>query len=70
MSDYQLTSQAQSDLEAIVAYVTGEGSVEQAVRVLSKLQREFRLLARTPGIGHFREDLWIGGASFGESTPM
>jgi plasmid stabilization system protein ParE len=57
MSGYQLTPQAQSDIEAIIEYIAIEASEDRAIRVLMELRDEFRKLSETPGMGHFREDL-------------
>jgi antitoxin ParD1/3/4 len=57
MSDYQLTPQAQSDLEAILEYIASEASEDRAIQVLTELRDEFCKLSDAPGIGHFREDL-------------
>jgi antitoxin ParD1/3/4/toxin ParE1/3/4 len=57
MIGYQLTTEAQDDLEAIAEYIAVEGSVERAIRVLSNFRDAFRKLADMPGMGHFREDL-------------
>jgi toxin ParE1/3/4 len=57
MKGYELTTEAQYDLDAIAEYIAVEGSVERAIRVLSEFRDAFRKLADMPGMGHFREDL-------------
>lgn len=56
MSRFVLTPAAREDLLEIVDYIR-EDSPEAAQRVLRKLQDSMRRLARTPGMGHLREDL-------------
>jgi toxin ParE1/3/4 len=57
MRRYQLTTEAQEDLDNIAEYVASEASVERAITVLSDLREAFRKLAEMPGMGHYREDL-------------
>jgi toxin ParE1/3/4 len=57
MKRYELTPQAQRDLNAIAEYIAIEGSVERAIRVLKDLRSAFRKLSDMPGMGHYREDL-------------
>lgn len=54
---YELTTEAQADLEAIADYLSEEASVGRAMTVLREIRDEIRKLAEMPGIGHFREDL-------------
>ncbi len=57
MKRYQLTTQAQCDLEAITEHISLDSSVERAVGILQKLRDAFQNLCDMPGMGHFREDL-------------
>jgi plasmid stabilization system protein ParE len=57
MKGFQLTTEAQQDLDAIVDYIAERASVDRAAKVLVKIREAFRKLAGMPGIGHFREDL-------------
>ena len=57
MKGYELTTEAQYDLDAIAEYIAIEASVERAIRVLGEFRDAFRKLADMPGMGHFREDL-------------
>ncbi len=57
MKGYELTTEAQYDLDAIAEYIAIEASVERAIRVLAEFRDAFRKLADMPGMGHFREDL-------------
>jgi plasmid stabilization system protein ParE len=54
---FELTSEAQRDLDAIAEYIAVETSVDRAIRVLNELRDAFRMLGEMPGMGHFREDL-------------
>ncbi len=56
MSQYVLTREAESDLEAIEEYLSGQ-SREAASRVLAEVREAMRRLAKMPDIGHLREDL-------------
>ena len=56
MSGYVLGGGAEQDLDEIWEYIA-EDSVDAADRLLAKLFEAFEELARTPGIGHKREDL-------------
>jgi antitoxin ParD1/3/4/toxin ParE1/3/4 len=56
MRPFILTSQAERDLDQILDYLV-EDSVNAAGRVLDAIDKAFNKLAKTPGIGHFREDL-------------
>ena len=47
---------AEQDLIAIWDHITKD-NLDAANRVLQRLELAMRKLARTPGIGHFREDL-------------
>jgi plasmid stabilization system protein ParE len=57
MNSYQLTPQAQLDLDEIADYIANEASVDRARTVIRDLRDSFRKLADMPGMGHFREDL-------------
>jgi plasmid stabilization system protein ParE len=57
MRRFELTSDAQRDLEAIAEYIAVEATVDQAMRVVTELRDAFRMLGEMPGMGHFREDL-------------
>jgi len=57
MKGYQLTTEAQRDLDAIAEYIAIEANVERAIAVLHEFRTEFRKLSEMPGIGYFREDL-------------
>jgi plasmid stabilization system protein ParE len=54
---YELTTDAQHDLDMIAAYIAEEASVLRAIKVLGRLRSAMRKLAGMPGMGHFREDL-------------
>src|SRR5947207_1183955 len=57
MSRYILAVEAQQDLREIRDYLTAEGSPRVARHVVSAFIVAFRRLAKTPGMGHRREDL-------------
>lgn len=57
MSRYSLTTEAQNDLREIREYLLQRAGVRVTRRVISSLIAAFRSLARTPGLGHRREDL-------------
>jgi len=56
VSRYQLTPEAQSNLEAIADFIAEE-SLDAAIRVIDALEQAIQRLAEMPEIGHFREDL-------------
>jgi len=56
MTGFRLARAAERDLEEIAEFIARD-SVDAAVRVLDRLERAFAELARTPGMGHVREDL-------------
>jgi plasmid stabilization system protein ParE len=56
VSHYVLGEDAELDLEQIWDYIA-EDNVDAADRWIDRLFSGFELLARTPGIGHKREDL-------------
>ncbi|MCX6613312.1 MAG: type II toxin-antitoxin system RelE/ParE family toxin [Acidobacteria bacterium] len=53
---FVLTPRAEQDIGDIWDYIA-EDNVDAADRVLTALEKAIRRLAKTPGIGHFREDL-------------
>jgi plasmid stabilization system protein ParE len=53
---YQLTPEAQSNLDEIADFIAEE-SVDSALRVLEAFDDAFRRLAEMPELGHVREDL-------------
>jgi plasmid stabilization system protein ParE len=57
MSAYFLTPTAQADLVAIRDYYLEEAGSRIARQMLVEFVEAFRLLGRTPGAGHKREDL-------------
>lgn len=57
MSRYILTLEAQQDLREIRDYLTVEGGPRVARYVVGAFVTAFRRLAKTPGMGHRREDL-------------
>jgi toxin ParE1/3/4 len=57
MKLYQLTTNAQRDIDAIAEHIAVEATVERAIQVLLKLRDSFRTLGEMPGMGHYREDL-------------
>ena len=57
MSGYILTATAQEDLAAIRDYYLEEAGSRVARQMLVEFVEAFRLLGRTPGVGHKREDL-------------
>lgn len=68
MKDYVLGAAAAADLDAIWEYIA-QDDMDAADRWIAKLFDAFDALARTPGMGHKREDLtsypvlfWPAGA--------
>lgn len=57
MTRYSLTANAQRDLREIRDYVYSEGGIRAARFVIARLVGAFRAIAKTPGLGHLREDL-------------
>jgi toxin ParE1/3/4 len=53
---YVLTADAEQDLDAIKAYLLGQGGTNLARHVFSRLQKAMDFLGRMPGLGYFRED--------------
>jgi antitoxin ParD1/3/4/toxin ParE1/3/4 len=56
MTPFVLTPLARRDLEEIWDYLAAENR-RAAERVFKRIEASIGKLARTPGIGHFREDL-------------
>ena len=56
MTRFILTLKAAEDLNEIWTYIAAD-SVEAADRVMAALERMMQKLARSPGIGHVREEL-------------
>ena len=56
MNDYVLSSGAELDLDEIWEYIA-QDNIDAADRWIGKLFNAFEALARTPGMGHKREDL-------------
>lgn len=56
MSRYRLTPEAVEDLTEIAEYIS-QDDPRAARAVLISLRKAMRKLARSPGIGHWREDL-------------
>ena len=56
MKPFVVTSHATRDLNQIGDYLAEE-SIEAAYRVLAGIEKAISKLAKSPGIGHFREDL-------------
>jgi plasmid stabilization system protein ParE len=57
MRRYDLTPEAQRDLDAIAEYIAIEANVQRAISVLKDFRDAFRMLGDNPGMGHYREDL-------------
>jgi plasmid stabilization system protein ParE len=57
MSGYKLAPPAQEDLASIRDYYQREAGYRILRRMLAEFVEAFRLIARTPSIGHKREDL-------------
>ena len=57
MSRYRLSPLAQQDLADIRDYYLAQGSPRATRTMLVELVEAFRALARTPGLGHRREDV-------------
>ena len=57
MSRYRLSALAQQDLADIRDYYLTQGSPRAARTMLVQFVEALRALARTPGLGHRREDL-------------
>jgi toxin ParE1/3/4 len=53
---YQLTLEAQEHVDQIGAYIARD-SVDAALKIYDALEEAFGLLAKSPGIGHSRQDL-------------
>ena len=57
MAGYRLTPRARIGIRNILEYVEGRFGVRVAERVLDKLEAAFEQLAKSPGVGHMREDI-------------
>jgi toxin ParE1/3/4 len=57
MPGYILSPESQQDIFEIWSYLVAEAGVELANQIESELFDDFDLLARSPGIGHKRQDL-------------
>ena len=57
MKLYNLTLEAQNDLDQIGNYIASRGSPERAKAVLLKIGEELRKIGASPGMGHFREEV-------------
>jgi plasmid stabilization system protein ParE len=53
MKGYELTTEAQNDLDEIAEYIAIEASIERAILVLAEFKGAFRKLAEMPGSGRF-----------------
>ncbi len=56
MRPFVLTPRAEQDINEIWDYIAAD-SIPAADRVLRELEAALRRLAKTPGMGHVREDL-------------
>jgi plasmid stabilization system protein ParE len=56
MKPFVLTPRAEQDLSDIWDYIAAD-SVDAADRVLTALERAIYKLSKSPGLGHWREDL-------------
>ncbi|MEP7354252.1 MAG: type II toxin-antitoxin system RelE/ParE family toxin [Acidobacteriota bacterium] len=56
MKAFVLTPQAELDVSDLWEYIAN-GNIEAADRVVTVLEAAFYELAKTPGIGHLREEL-------------
>lgn len=56
MRQYRVTPQARKDLKEIWEYIARD-SIDRADMVLERIERALQRLARSPGVGHIREDL-------------
>jgi toxin ParE1/3/4 len=63
VSGFFLSSEAEADLDSILDYIAAD-SPGAAVQVLDRFLEVFRMLAKHPDIGHFREDLASRGVRF------
>ena len=57
MSSFVLTPSAQQDLQRIQNYYLQEAGLRVARQMLVEFVEAVRVVARTPGVGHKREDL-------------
>jgi plasmid stabilization system protein ParE len=56
MNEYVLSARAELDLDEIWEYIAHD-NIDAADRWIARLYDAFESLARTPGMGHKREDL-------------
>ncbi len=63
MSSNLLSPEAESDLDAIAAYISADNP-PAARRLLSSFRATFEVLAATPGVGRGRDDIRPGPRSF------
>lgn len=57
MKSYQLTTDAEQDIDMIKIHLLGKGGPPLVRHVMRKLQASFELIGSMPGIGHSRKDL-------------
>ena len=57
MKSYQLTQEAEQDIDTIKIHLLGQGGPPLVRHVLGKIQASLELLGSMPGIGHSRTDL-------------
>jgi len=66
---FRLTPEAKSDLKAILLDIA-EDSPDTAERLLSDFYQGLQQLGRSPGIGHYHDELLSRKYRFWTSTPM
>jgi len=57
VKSYQLTTDAEQDIDIIKIHLLGQGGPPLVRHVLGKIQASFELLGNMPGVGHSRKDL-------------
>ena len=57
MKRYELTAEAQADIDAITDYLTTEAGKAIAKKIVIAFRASFRDLSDLPGAGHHREEL-------------
>ncbi len=68
---YSLTDAAEDDVSQIIRYIRVEQKSSQNAKLVgTRLRNHFRLLARHPGIGHTREELWDDSVRVSEVTGL
>lgn len=60
MAGWRLSRQAEGDIEAVWRYGAQQFGIEQANRLLDRLEVQFRLLAAQPHGGRQRDDIRPG----------